>query len=85
VRESKHAVDLGQTVPARAGDPTADTYHFLCKPKLLSSPQQNYLSLLLQFELDPMSSLFRIGQVLKGRASQYTITKEIQDTVWFAK
>ncbi|KAI1669890.1 Serine/threonine protein kinase [Pyrenophora tritici-repentis] len=32
-----------------------------------------------------MSSLFRIGQVLKGRASKYTITKEIQDTVWFAK
>ncbi|KAH6862994.1 serine/threonine protein kinase [Alternaria alternata] len=32
-----------------------------------------------------MRSLFRIGQVLKGRASQYTITKEIQDTVWFAK
>jgi hypothetical protein len=32
-----------------------------------------------------MSSLFRTGQVLKGRASKYTITKEIQDTVWFAK
>jgi hypothetical protein len=24
VRESKYAVELGQTVPARAGDPTAD-------------------------------------------------------------
>ncbi|KAF2125973.1 putative serine/threonine protein kinase [Dothidotthia symphoricarpi CBS 119687] len=32
-----------------------------------------------------MSSLFRIGQVLKGRIGKYTITKEIQDTVWFAK
>ncbi|KAH7391169.1 STE/STE20 protein kinase [Phaeosphaeria sp. MPI-PUGE-AT-0046c] len=29
-----------------------------------------------------MSSLFRIGQVLKGRAGQYTITKQLQDTVW---
>jgi hypothetical protein len=32
-----------------------------------------------------MSSLFRIRQVLKRRASEYTITTEIQDTVWFAK
>ncbi|KAK0113409.1 hypothetical protein ONS96_014275 [Cadophora gregata f. sp. sojae] len=32
-----------------------------------------------------MTSLFRIGQVLKGRLGRYIITKEIQDTVWFAK
>ncbi|KAF2272540.1 STE/STE20 protein kinase [Westerdykella ornata] len=31
------------------------------------------------------SSLFRLGQVLRGRLGRYTITKEIQDTVWFAK
>jgi len=32
-----------------------------------------------------MSSLFRIGQVLKGRIGTYTITNELQETVWFAK
>ncbi|XMA12056.1 hypothetical protein WAI453_004847 [Rhynchosporium graminicola] len=32
-----------------------------------------------------MSSLFRLGQVLRGKLGKYTITKEIQDTVWFAK
>jgi hypothetical protein len=32
-----------------------------------------------------MSALFRTGQVLKGRAGTYTITKQGQDTVWFAK
>ncbi|KAF1912983.1 putative serine/threonine protein kinase [Ampelomyces quisqualis] len=32
-----------------------------------------------------MATLFRMGQILKGRAGKYTITKEIQDTVWFAK
>lgn len=32
-----------------------------------------------------MLSLFRIGQVLKGRVSTYTIIKEVQDTVWLAK
>jgi len=31
-----------------------------------------------------MSSLLRIGQVLKGRVGVYTITKQVQDTVWFA-
>ncbi|KAI9671501.1 MAG: hypothetical protein M1817_003552 [Caeruleum heppii] len=31
------------------------------------------------------SSLFRLGQVLRGRLSKYVITKEIQDTVWFAR
>ncbi|KAI9829991.1 MAG: hypothetical protein M1826_005164 [Phylliscum demangeonii] len=31
------------------------------------------------------SSLFRLGQVLKGRLGKYIITKKIQDTVWFAK
>ncbi|PVH71412.1 serine/threonine protein kinase [Cadophora sp. DSE1049] len=32
-----------------------------------------------------MSSLFRLGQVLRGRLGKYIITKEVQDTVWFAK
>ncbi|KAJ9233868.1 hypothetical protein DTO169E5_6853 [Paecilomyces variotii] len=32
-----------------------------------------------------MSSLFRLGQTLRGRLGRYTITKQIQDTVWFAK
>ncbi|KAL6705599.1 hypothetical protein ACN47E_006546 [Coniothyrium glycines] len=32
-----------------------------------------------------MSSLFRIGQTLKGRAGSYTILKQVQDTVWFAR
>ncbi|KAL5329140.1 hypothetical protein ACEPPN_002650 [Leptodophora sp. 'Broadleaf-Isolate-01'] len=32
-----------------------------------------------------MPSLFRLGQVLRGRLGKYIITKEIQDTVWFAK
>jgi serine/threonine protein kinase len=33
-----------------------------------------------------MSSLFRIGQTLKGRLGNYTITKEVQNnTVWFAR
>jgi hypothetical protein len=32
-----------------------------------------------------MLPLFRLGQVLKGRAGTYTITKQIQDGVWFAK
>ncbi|KAH7323950.1 hypothetical protein BKA65DRAFT_555622 [Rhexocercosporidium sp. MPI-PUGE-AT-0058] len=31
-----------------------------------------------------MSSLFRLRQVLRGRLGKYIITKEIQDTVWFA-
>ncbi|OJD13104.1 STE/STE20 protein kinase [Blastomyces percursus] len=30
------------------------------------------------------SSPFRLGQVLRGRMGRYIITKEIQDTVWFA-
>ncbi|KAF1846888.1 putative serine/threonine protein kinase [Cucurbitaria berberidis CBS 394.84] len=30
-------------------------------------------------------SLFPIGRVLKGKIGTYTITKEIQETVWFAK
>ena len=34
----------------------------------------------------PMSSsLFRLGQLLRGKLGKYTIVKEIQDTVWFAK
>ncbi|KAF1914898.1 hypothetical protein BDU57DRAFT_579479 [Ampelomyces quisqualis] len=33
----------------------------------------------------PMSSLFRKGQMLKGRVGSYTILKQVQDTVWFAK
>lgn len=33
----------------------------------------------------PMPSLFRIGQVLTGRVGKYTISKEVQETVWFAK
>ncbi|KAG4431421.1 hypothetical protein IFR05_013090 [Cadophora sp. M221] len=32
-----------------------------------------------------MPSLFRLGQVLRGSFGKYAITKEIQDTVWFAK
>lgn len=32
-----------------------------------------------------MSAVFKLGQVLKGRLSTYTITKEVQKTVWFAK
>jgi hypothetical protein len=32
-----------------------------------------------------MSSLFRLGQVLRGTVGKYTITKELQETVWFAK
>jgi serine/threonine protein kinase len=32
-----------------------------------------------------MPSLFRLGQVLKGRIDSYTITKELRETVWFAK
>lgn len=31
------------------------------------------------------SSGFRLGQVLRGRLGKYIITKEIQDTVWFAR
>ncbi|MCJ1403023.1 hypothetical protein MMC11_006245 [Xylographa trunciseda] len=31
------------------------------------------------------SSLFRLGQILRGKLGKYIITKEIQDTVWFAK
>ncbi|MCJ1255284.1 hypothetical protein MMC24_003100 [Lignoscripta atroalba] len=31
------------------------------------------------------SSLFRLGQTLRGKLGKYIITKEIQDTVWFAK
>ena len=33
----------------------------------------------------PASSLFRIGQAIKGNASQYVITSRLQDTVWLAK
>ncbi|KAK6579505.1 hypothetical protein PZA11_008011 [Diplocarpon coronariae] len=32
-----------------------------------------------------MSSLFRPGQVLRGRWGRYTITQEIHQTVWFAR
>lgn len=32
-----------------------------------------------------MLSLFRTGQILKGRAATYAITKQVQETVWFAK
>lgn len=32
-----------------------------------------------------MSSIFKVGQVLTGRLARYIITKEIQETVWFAK
>ncbi|EMD92570.1 hypothetical protein COCC4DRAFT_130390 [Bipolaris maydis ATCC 48331] len=32
-----------------------------------------------------MSSIFGIDQFLKWRASKYTIMKEIQDTVWYAR
>jgi len=32
-----------------------------------------------------MSSLFQIGQILKGKVGQYIITKEVQETVWFAR
>ncbi|KAK0115528.1 hypothetical protein ONS96_013982 [Cadophora gregata f. sp. sojae] len=31
-----------------------------------------------------MTSLLRLGQILKGRVSSYTITKRIQDSVWLA-
>ncbi|KAK4232764.1 kinase-like domain-containing protein [Achaetomium macrosporum] len=31
-----------------------------------------------------MSGLFRVGQVLRGSAGQYVITKQLQDTVWLA-
>lgn len=31
-----------------------------------------------------MASLFRLGQVLRGNAGQYVITKQLQDTVWLA-
>ncbi|KAI9714680.1 MAG: hypothetical protein M1812_006345 [Candelaria pacifica] len=30
------------------------------------------------------SPLLRVGQVLRGRLGKYLVTKEIQDTVWFA-
>ncbi|KAH7402804.1 kinase-like domain-containing protein [Pyrenochaeta sp. MPI-SDFR-AT-0127] len=32
-----------------------------------------------------MSSFFRIGQLLKGKFGTYTVTKQVQETVWFAK
>ncbi|KAK2610078.1 hypothetical protein N8I77_003535 [Diaporthe amygdali] len=32
-----------------------------------------------------MSSLFRLGQVLNGRAGQYRVSQQIQETVWLAK
>ncbi|KAF1914442.1 kinase-like domain-containing protein [Ampelomyces quisqualis] len=32
-----------------------------------------------------MGTLFRIGQTLKGRVASYTISKQVQDTVWFAR
>jgi hypothetical protein len=32
-----------------------------------------------------MASLFRLGQVLRGKSGRYIITKQIQETVWFAK
>ncbi|KAI1519890.1 hypothetical protein Ptr86124_000258 [Pyrenophora tritici-repentis] len=32
-----------------------------------------------------MASLFRTGQVLRGRLGTYTITKQLRSTVWFAK
>ncbi|KAL1882427.1 hypothetical protein Plec18167_002843 [Paecilomyces lecythidis] len=31
-----------------------------------------------------MPPLFRLGQTLRGKLGEYTITKQIQDTVWFA-
>ncbi|RAL04200.1 serine/threonine protein kinase [Aspergillus ibericus CBS 121593] len=31
------------------------------------------------------SSLFRIGQVLRGKSGRYTIAKHIRDTIWLAK
>ncbi|OJJ42210.1 hypothetical protein ASPZODRAFT_77432 [Penicilliopsis zonata CBS 506.65] len=30
-------------------------------------------------------SLLRVGQVLRGKLGQYIVTKQIQETVWFAK
>lgn len=32
-----------------------------------------------------MSSFFKLGQVLKGKFGEYIVSKELQDTVWFAK
>lgn len=32
-----------------------------------------------------MSPLYSLGQVLKGKFGDYIISKQIQDTVWFAK
>lgn len=31
-----------------------------------------------------MSSLFRLGQLLRGQIGIYTITKKLQETVWLA-
>ncbi|KAH8727009.1 serine/threonine protein kinase [Phaeosphaeriaceae sp. PMI808] len=31
-----------------------------------------------------MASLFRLGQLLKGRASTYTITKQLHESIWLA-
>ncbi|KAF1996578.1 kinase-like protein [Amniculicola lignicola CBS 123094] len=32
-----------------------------------------------------MSSVFKLGQVIKGKLGEYIISKQIKDTVWFAK
>jgi hypothetical protein len=31
-----------------------------------------------------MASLFRLGQLLKGKASIYTITKQLHESIWLA-
>jgi len=32
-----------------------------------------------------MASILRLGQVLRGKFGTYTISKQLQDTAWFAK
>jgi hypothetical protein len=32
-----------------------------------------------------MSSLFKLGQSLKGKLGEYVVSKKIQGTLWFAK
>lgn len=32
----------------------------------------------------PMASLFRLGQLLKGKASTYIITKQLHESIWLA-
>jgi hypothetical protein len=31
-----------------------------------------------------MASLFRLGQLLKGKAATYTITKQLHESIWLA-